>query len=82
MPAVHSFPSPSNSTSWLRKGLQAKWSSFCPHPKFATEPIERAGGAEAFADTLREKGEERLADSVILCSTCTTVAEFMALEHE
>jgi hypothetical protein len=43
--------------------------------------IERVGGADAFAGTLREEGEERLADSVLLCATCTTAAEFMAIEH-
>jgi hypothetical protein len=43
--------------------------------------IERVGGADAFAETLREEGEERLADSVLLCATCTTAAEFMAVEH-
>jgi hypothetical protein len=42
--------------------------------------ISRAGGAEAFAQVLREKGEERLADRVLQCGTCKTAAEFIALE--
>ena len=44
--------------------------------------VERAGGAEAFAGTLRKEGEERLAESVLQCAACTTVAEFMAVEHQ
>jgi hypothetical protein len=43
--------------------------------------IERAGGPEAFADALREEGEEHLAENVLQCAACTTAAEFMALEH-
>jgi hypothetical protein len=42
--------------------------------------IERTGGAQALAQTLREQGEERLAESVLLCATCTTAAEFIAVE--
>jgi hypothetical protein len=41
--------------------------------------VERAGGAEAFAGTLRKEGEELLAESVLQCAACTTVAEFMAV---
>jgi hypothetical protein len=43
--------------------------------------IERVGGAEAVADALRQDGEERLADSVLLCAGCVTAAEFMTIEH-
>jgi hypothetical protein len=43
--------------------------------------IERAGGPEAFANALRDKGEEHLAENVLQCAACTTAAEFMALEH-
>ena len=43
--------------------------------------VERAGGPEAFADALREEGEEHLAENVLQCAACTTAAEFMALEH-
>jgi hypothetical protein len=43
--------------------------------------IQRAGGAEAFADVLKDEGEERLAENVLRCAACTTAAEFMALEH-
>lgn len=42
--------------------------------------IERAGGAEAFAETLKEDGEEQLAETVLQHAACSTVAEFMALE--
>jgi hypothetical protein len=66
-----------------RAGLDGSVGNMTDEELFSTflDLIERTGGAEAFADTLREKGEERLADSVLLCSTCTTAAEFMALEH-
>jgi hypothetical protein len=43
--------------------------------------IERAGGAEAFAASLREEGEEHLAESVLRCAACTTAAEFIAVEY-
>jgi hypothetical protein len=43
--------------------------------------IQRAGGAEAFAEALKEEGEEHLAESVLQCAACTTAAEFMAVEH-
>jgi hypothetical protein len=42
--------------------------------------LERAGGAETFAASLREAGEKCLAESVLQCATCTTSAEFMAIE--
>ena len=44
------------------------------------ELIERTGGAEALAETLRKEGEDRLAESVLVCATCTTAAEFIAIE--
>jgi hypothetical protein len=43
--------------------------------------MQRAGGAEVFAETLMDEGEEHLAASVLQCAACTTVAEFMTLEH-
>jgi hypothetical protein len=43
--------------------------------------LERAGGAETFAASLREAGEKCLAESVLQCAACTTSAEFMAVEH-
>ena len=42
--------------------------------------IERAGGAEAFANALKEEGEEHLAESVLQHAACATGPEFMALE--
>ncbi len=43
--------------------------------------VKRAGGVEALAEALKNEGEEHLAESVRQYATCTTAAEFMALEH-
>jgi hypothetical protein len=66
-----------------RAGLGGSVKNMTDEELFSTfmNLIERAGGADALAESLREEGEERLADSVLLCATCTTAAEFMAVEH-
>ena len=64
-------------------GLDGSVESMTDEELFSTfmSLIERAGGAEAFAKALREEGEERLADGVLRCATCTTAAEFIAIDH-
>jgi hypothetical protein len=65
-----------------RAGLSGSVEDMTDEELFSTflDLLERAGGAEALATTLRELGEERLAESVLVCATCTTASEFIAVE--
>ena len=67
-----------------RAGLDCSVENMTDEELFPTllNIIQRAGGAEDFAEVLKDEGEERLAESVLQCATCTTAAEFMAVEHQ
>ncbi len=65
-----------------RAGLSGSGEDMTDEELFSTflDLLEQAGGAEALAEILRGQGEERLAESVLLCATCTTAAEFISIE--
>jgi hypothetical protein len=65
-----------------RAGLHGSVENMTDAELFSTflDLLERVGGAEALAETLRGRGEERLAESVLVRATCTTNAEFIAVE--
>jgi len=67
----------------VRAGLDGSVEDMTDEELFSTflGLIERAGGAEAFANALKEEGEEQLAESVLQHAACATAAEFMALEQ-
>ena len=67
----------------MRAELDRSVESMTDEELFSTflNVVQRAGGAEALAEVLKDEGEERLAESVLQCAACTTAAEFMAVEH-
>jgi hypothetical protein len=67
-----------------RAGLDCSVENMTDGELFSTflNIIQRAGGAEAFAEVPKDEGEERLAESVLQCAACTTAAEFMVVEHQ
>jgi hypothetical protein len=66
----------------VRAGLRGSVEDMTDEELFSTffDLLERAGGAEALVTTLRELGEEPLAESVLVCATCTTASKFIAVQ--